>query len=523
MDGETHGDRPLDVASHREVELKLLAPPGTLEQIRMAPAVARDARSQGVVRRLETVYYDTPDHLLFRHQASLRVRRIGTRFVETLKLPADDDPLSRPEFEAPLASAAPDLTVLPLAGAALPFELPDSGALVPVFAARIRRRLVVMERPDARIELALDEGEIAAGAERTPVCEIELELKSGEAATLYELGLALLDVAPLRFGTLSKAERGYRLAFAEPPVAEKAGPLALGEDAAVDDALAAMLASCHRQLLGNLAAAEAGRAEGVHQLRVALRRLRSALALFAHLLPSAAFRALNAEARLMGRALGPARGWDVFVGETLAGIARTGLEPEGFARLREAAEPLRRAAHSGVRDQLADPRTTRFLLGLGHLIERRGWRNDVSSEALGFLAEPAVALAQRMLDRARRGVLKRGRHFRGLAPEERHELRLKLKRLRYTVDFVLPLYPGDARAQTYLRRLSKLQDVLGADNDAATTGPLLRELQAAGTAPALHRAIGIIAGWQESERQHTAPAIHDKWRRFRDTEPFWER
>ena len=95
--------------------------------------------------------------------------------------------------------------------------------LVPIFVTRVRRHAIALDVPDGQIEIAFDDGVIEAGAEQEPVSEIELELKQGRAAALYQFALGLLDVAPLCLETQSKSARGYALALKISPAAVKAG------------------------------------------------------------------------------------------------------------------------------------------------------------------------------------------------------------------------------------------------------------------------------------------------------------
>src|SRR5262245_23097462 len=97
-----------------EVELELLASPAAIEQLRAASVITRHARNRGVVRRLEAVYYDTPGRTLSRLRSSLRVRRNGSRYVQTLKIAcAEQSPFARQQWETPVDTQVPDLTRLP--------------------------------------------------------------------------------------------------------------------------------------------------------------------------------------------------------------------------------------------------------------------------------------------------------------------------------------------------------------------------------------------------------------------------
>lgn len=522
-------DQPEQVASSapqkpppREIELKLAASPAALETLRGADLIARHARNQGVTRRLDAVYYDTPDRLLDRNGMALRVRRSGKRHVQTLKRSGSGDPLARDEWEVALPDGALDLTLLPLAEIGEPLASLSAGQLAPVFATRIRRRVRRVDYAGALIEIAFDDGTIEAGENSLPVAEVELELKEGEAATLYEFGLAMLDVAPLQVATQSKSARGYGLAFSRLPRAVKAKPVEIAEHDNADAAIAAILGNTYRQLLGNLApVATRSGPEAVHQMRVSLRRLRSALSVLKREVASPAFAPISREAQRLGHVLGPARNWDVFVTQTVPDIEAEGLDDAGLSALREAAEPFQAASYAAIAERLANPQTSRFLLSFGALIERRGWRSGLPSEAMAVLAEPAGDFAGRVLARTHRQALKRGRGFGSLQPEARHQLRLALKKLRYTAEFFLPLHDG-AAARRYLGRLSRLQEALGLANDAATTQHLLADLRGGeAPGPELHFAAGAIHGWQSRHTIEAGRKLKRRWRRFDAASPFW--
>ena len=148
-----------------EIELKLLAPQGILEKLREAPVIVQHARNRGAFHRLETVYYDTPERLLFQHGMSLRVRRNGKHFIQTLKLlPNMGQPLTRRQWDAPVEGVTPDLARLPANEVGGPMTTLTNDALVPVFTTKVRRHARQLDLPDASIEIAFDEGTIEAGA-----------------------------------------------------------------------------------------------------------------------------------------------------------------------------------------------------------------------------------------------------------------------------------------------------------------------------------------------------------------------
>ncbi len=522
--------RPIAVA---ERGLRLLGPPRSLGLLQEAPIIAQHAR-RGVVRQLETIYYDTPDRALFASDLSLRVQRQGRRFIQTLRQHGSRQNGSpRLAWEVAVGAATPDLAclagarILPLSAAL--FERLSASALKPVFATRLRRQLRRLELPRAQVEIAFDEGVIEAASRQESLAEIRLALQAGEASVLYEIGMRLLELAPLRVNTATTVRRGYALASGARPKAEKAAPSTLTRDFVVDDAIAAVLTACQAHLQVNQSVAEdGGSAEGVHQMRVALRRMRTAFSLLGRDLPSPTMQGLSREAKWLAGELGPARGWDVFLSDTLGAPGRLPAPGADFDGLRLAAEAPRQAGYAVMREAIGCTRTVRFEMQLSQWIARRGWRNEVDRDGLAILAEPAQAMAMRVLDRLHRKALKQGRRFKSLSAEQRHALRITLKKLRYATEFFLPLCAEPEAAGRFVARLSALQDALGRDHDAATTQPLLDEItlqppRPGGGLAGLHQAIGVVIGWQAREALVAGTELSRRWRQFRTLAPFWTR
>jgi len=506
-----------------EIELKLLAPQGILEKLREMPVIAQHVRNRGAFRRLETVYYDTPERLLFQRGMSLRVRRSGKQFVQTLKLLPDiGQPLARRQWETSVEGIIPDLARFPSAEIGDPVTTLTVDALEPVFVTKVRRHARQFELPNASVEIVFDEGTIEAGVRQEVLSEIELELKSGNAGVLFDLGMQLLDAAPLRVGTRSKAERGYALAFGFVQPAAKAEPLGITAEHVVDDVIALLVAGCWHHLLKNHMVAEEGHdPEGAHQMRVALRRLRTICGLFRREIPSPSFEAINSEAKWLMQQLGPTRDWDVFAANTATPLVLAALEVD-LDGLREAIERQCKTNHAALQAVLADPRCSRFLLSLGQGVEYRNWRNEIDSEALTVLSQPIPILADKILTRLHRKAFKRGAHFRQLNNDAQHDLRIDLKKLRYASEFFLPLYAGHASAKRYVARLSKLQSSLGRVRDIAINRNLLDVIRKANQ-PELNLAIGAVAGWQARDQIAVAKTLRKRWRRFKATPAFWGR
>src|SRR5919106_1261620 len=203
-----------------EIELKLSGQPERLKRAFSSTAIRGRATGRGQSKRLENVYYDTADQRLRARGLAFRVRKDGRRYYQTLK--SNDVgglAVCRGEWQNPLRSSE-------------------------------------------------------ANGASMPIAEVELELLEGSPEALYALALELDALAPLRLETRSKSARGYALAAGAPPAWHKAEAPALEGAATVDQAIQAILRNCLQQWCANEAAALDGSdPEGVHQMRVAIRRL----------------------------------------------------------------------------------------------------------------------------------------------------------------------------------------------------------------------------------------------------------
>jgi inorganic triphosphatase YgiF len=506
-----------------ETELKFLVPANALKGVREAPVLTRHARNEGITRFLETVYYDTPDRALFNHGVSLRVRRNGEQFVQTLKCsPVHGEPFVRGEWEVPVCSMVPDLSSLPMSEVGPALDGVGSNALDPVFVTKVHRRTQQLDFSGTVLEVAFDDGVIESGGRSEPVNEIELEAKAGDPLAVFDLGLELLEIAPLKIGTQSKSDRGYELADGLAPNPAKAPPVTVGAEHTVDEVIGTLLGGCQHHLLVNQIVAERGRdPEGVHQMRVALRRMRTISSLLHRQFNLASLEGFNSEAKWLGKLLGAARDWDVFLTDTLRAPSEALGQDVDFDSLRRAAEPHRIAAYASLREALASPRYSRFQLSVRRWIQARSWRNELRNRSLAVLVEPASAFAGRALTELHGKALKRGRHFRHLQPEARHKVRIAVKKLRYATDFFQASHAVSGEAKGFLGCITALQEALGHENDASVTAPLLSILREGQPDQGIHQAIGTVIGWQARDRLDQANGLRKQWRRFKATTPFW--
>lgn len=511
-----------------EIELKLLIAPAAVSRLRRFTVPAGWSRGAPQHKHLLSIYFDTGDFLLRQRGIALRVRRDGRRWIQTVKgggcVKAGLH--SRNEFEAPVAHGHPDLTKIDDPELCALFAAPEiHGRLKPVFTTDFRRTLWWIESPSGdQVEMALDLGEILAGTSAAAICEVELELKGGSPAALYEAALALFERVPLRLENASKAERGYALcAPPPPPQPVKAEALALRGDASVEQAFQTIAWSCIGHLQCNHNGLLAGEdIEYVHQMRVAMRRLRSAMGLFAKVAPAIRDEALIGEIRWLAGELGAARDWDVFVTETLPPVLAACAEDPPLRRLGERALAFDAACREQARQAANSPRYQKLLLNLGAWLNRAAWRRESPKAQRKMLERPILGVSAGLLDKRHRQLLRRGADLSGLSALERHALRIAGKKLRYAAEFLARLYPG-AETQAYLKSLARLQDLLGVLNDSVTTRRLLGELEAPGEADALQAlAIGEIMGWNACQASVRLAELDQAWKDFKGQKQFWK-
>jgi triphosphatase len=513
----------------REVEIKLELAPRDARRVLDHDAVRRRLVGSPQIQQLRTTYFDTPQLALARAGIALRLRRSDEGRVQTVKW--DEGAVAglyeRGELEVPVHGDLPDLDAV--ADDALRARIREALAeetLEVVFETEMQRTHCLLREGADQWCLDLDEGEVRSGDAREPLCELELELRRGEPARLYELALELVDSFDLRPGLRSKAQRGYALRTGELPKPRKAPAVELPDDATLDLALREIARSCLVQIGDNAPAAFEGvDPEGVHQMRVGVRRMRSVFSVFRPVLPTEGTRVLRDSLRGLAGELGRVRDLDVFVEEMLDPLfGRRGGDPSQ-KRLRDEAEALREERRRELREALHARRQTRLLLGLGRWIARCAWREQELNEKSAQLFQPARVFADALLARLHHRAEKLSRAAVKGPPAARHELRIALKKLRYAGEFFRSLY-GAKESRRYLRRLSRLQDVLGSLNDLATADRVIAELLArVGPADAhvLARAVGFIEGFAAREDERSVAELAEQWERFADTRPFWEK
>ncbi len=485
-----------------EIELKFLCEPADLAAVLAAAPDGETERTD-----LISTYYDTPDGDLRKQRISLRIREGGGARLQTLKR---GDGFAREEHEATLDDASLDLT-MPALKAALPGAARK--ALGPRFMVRVVRRQRTFEFGGSRIEIAVDEGEVQAGDRVRRISEVELELKGGGCEAMFDLARQLSRTAPLYLSFDGKASQGYGLADGtdRSPRRHDKAPLARGLTTA--QAFQAIARNALVQIAANgVVLREADSVEAVHQLRVAVRRLRSAISTFKRVTAGEAAEALKAELKWLARACDEARDLDVFALDNDA-FAEPGLDLDALAPLVEAA---RQRGHAKACAAVASGRFRDLVLDATAWVETGAWLTAQGKTARRAREAPVQGFAAKALSHRRKTLLKLGRDLETASDADRHEARIAAKKLRYAAEAFAPLF--DAEAKPFIKTLKALQEHLGVLNDGSVAAELVTRLSLKG--PALAAARRLLAA-RAAQQPKTVKSAAKAMTRLEETPVFW--
>jgi len=472
-----------------EVELKLALPEAAQRPFLRHPLLQRAVARK--TERLINLYYDTPAQELRKRGIALRLRRQGQLWLQTVKCAGRSAAglTSRPEWEGPYAGQF-DFSGVDAAEVRTWLERDKIRTrIAPLFETNFLRTTWRFEpTPGVALLLALDRGWIAAAGRHEAISELEIEIVTGEPAHLFDLAREIAGRIPLAPALLSKAERGYRLFHGTPPAPVKAGAISLHAAMPPLAAFRTIALACLEHLQHNHeGAATRDDPEYIHQMRVATRRLRAALRLFAPLLPPDLAAALLPPLRGQMALLGAARDMDVLLAEIAAPVmaalaveprlaALVGLITERRHRHRNAAMQALRSAHFG-----------QLVLLAGDLLHRPPFHPPAAAGE-----QTLAAFADNRIRRLRRKVRRLALAANVDDPVSLHALRIGVKRLRYALEFFGLLARGKSW-RTSVGHLTRLQDALGQINDLANAGRMLMEC--AGEDGRLREAVALIGGW----------------------------
>ena len=468
-----------------EVELKL-----ALAESHQARFLRHPLLKQAVEHHAETldnIYYDTADLSLRRSGVSLRLRRKGRDWLQTVKLAGTSVAglSSRPEWEVPYAGHF-DFSSIDQSAVRQWLQRPKLLArIIPICETRFRRVTWKFPASPGAVLLTLDRGWIIANGRREAISEVELELAGAPVHAIFGLATQLAQRVTLTPSVLSKAERGYRLHSGAPPVPFKAAAAALSPAMPPFEAFRHIALSCLEHLQQNhRGALTSDDPEYIHQMRVATRRLRAALRLFAPMLPEHFAEPLRVPLSALMKQLGRARDLDVLLTEIANPVLATLPNEPRLPALASDITNRRYAARAQAIVMLAAPDYGRMLLTTLESLHTKPSADAATILLLRFASE--------RLKRLRNKVRRLAVAARVEDPIALHALRIGVKRLRYALEFFSPMAPERA-SNRVLKRLATLQDTLGQLNDLSNAGAML--MDCAGDDPRLREAVTLIGGW----------------------------
>ncbi len=464
---------------HQETELKFVGDQAALTRLRQSALFLELAGHRGastVARR--AVYFDTPGHALREAGYVLRVRGEGNAHYQTLKKIGSGELVTRPEYKSEVSGIRPDLGAIPDSRARWRVTHLLSGqSLEPIFEVDTRRtRVLLSPSRNVEVEAAIDSGEIrlADDQRRTlPISEVEFELVRGSMGDLLSVARSLTQGLPLTLSFLSKPERGFRLASGYMLEPCRSTRVNLRGSHSADDAVACIMGSCLRHLLNNMDAVIVGRhPEGIHQMRVALRRLRVAFSLLTQE-QREVLAGLIHSSKDIADVLGASRDAEILLSDLTLPVARK-LGREGdFVGLARHLELAREQTLQSAVECLSSENFRAFVLELAATTQLRPWLSVRDSHRameadVRRFSFKQLARRTRLCRKAVRGAGK-------LKPEALHDLRIRLKKLRYTLEFFESVEDGKARRRL-IKIVSGLQEILGEMNDILVARQQLRTL-----------------------------------------------
>jgi inorganic triphosphatase YgiF len=506
-----------------ESEVKFEASARDLRKLAAARILRRGDGELPRHKYLVSTYFDTPKLLLRKNGVSLRVRQAGKKRVQTIKTVNGGASLGRGEWEHKLQGDEPDLRAA--RGTALEPLL--SGKLKrdlePIFATHVQRTFLPLRSGNSRIEVALDEGHVRAGQKSYPLTEVELELKKGTASDLFRAARRVAGLAPVKLALKSKSEHGYDLITDQPSGAFHGSKIILRHDTSIASAFQAIGRSVLRHIAANEPAVRAADPEGVHQMRVGVRRLRAAIAVFSELLDGKQTEQIKRDLKWLAGKLAPVRDLDVFLKGKIELFEGSGSPTAGLPELKSELIYRRDIAAESAKTAIATARYRLLVFNILEWIEDGKWLKQSRSQGNRKIRPFAADLFERRTRKARRKAKRAGE----VDAHARHKLRIAIKKLRYALYFFETLYShnGSAKALSrYKKYLKDLQDNLGALNDIAVHQKLAIKLAAGSGGPKpelVSFAAGMIAGCERSEIQPILADVTKTAHKLRRAKSFW--
>jgi triphosphatase len=418
--------------------------------------------------------------------------------------------------------------VLAEAGAPGPLVAPHfdpvADPLVPVAAFTGTRRSYGLQFGDQAACLDVLEGSLRGVAQEKAACRVRIsgprglngtqglpkglagfaaELAAGTGLTVPRAGLAA-DAVAVAHGTATEPRH---LGAPEVPPGVSVG-----------ESLRLLTAHLADVILYWAPIAPVGDApEPVHQMRVAVRRLRAALSAYRAISAGPELADLGDALKGLAKRLGEARDWDVFLHATGRAVGKAFADDGRIAALLDAAARKRAASYAALQAYVESEEWRLLSVRLAMVPAMQPWADPSDAEQMAILAEPAETYAARTLERLNKKVQRAGADLGALAPAELHAVRKRAKKLRYAAEFFAPLFPHK-KVNRFLEKLEELQEALGTVNDGHVAADLTAQL-GQGTNRAF--AAGVIQGYVAACSGGAASKAARRWEKYRSQETFW--
>ena len=513
-------------------ELKLGAAPNDIVALRNHPHFS-DLLRDPVRETLESVYFDSDNRFLRDHGLTLRVRHIGDKHVQTVKaISYSVGSLERSEWEQTIDDDQPDLSGVKDTALGPIFVDEDHKALKRVFETRIERTAYYMNGNGADIIMAIDQGQISAAGSSRPVSEIELELKHGNPADLFKIARDILDIIPANLDFKSKAERGYELIEKAAVAAETARDPELSADMSAGRAFTLIGRACLRHLAANVPAMLSRDGNALHQMRVALRRLRAAISLFSVVVGDDRASAIKSELKWLAQEFGPARDLDTLLVEVIKPLRKQHAKEPGLVSINNMFARKRLKGYLQAQEAVQSVRFRRLVLDTAEWVEAGPWATSEDALARERRETPIELFAAEQLSQRRKKIRRRGAKINHMSPQQLHRLRIQVKKARYATEFLAGVFHGK-KSKKHCKKikssLMQLQNCLGKMNDIVTHKALFADIIAS---PARgltdeqnrHRsfAAGLVIGDQQAQVEKLIERARKAYSRFDTAKPFWK-
>lgn len=521
-----------------------------MERVSRSRIMMRWAEAPLMTQRRGATFYETPEHDLNRAGLQLALievegerRQILTKTDAKTLINKDH---STSEIFLETAQEIPVLPQRKTRSVVQCWVAAQRDRLVPVLRLQTTRWQQSVKWQDSRIFCGRDRAKVVAWPcgevlREGLVWQIELRLLAGKRADLFRFATTLATECGLRLVLAPYETRAMELMLAGGVAQVVVAPrYSVQPEASMGTVLQAGLVAAARQVIGNVDAVTAGQPAAIKQMRIGLRRIRVLARLRSRKSHDVALNHIISEAKQYSRILGFARDWDVFVGESLRAI-RVGThfdktEQRLLAALAVRAKEQQRRATDKAVALVQGQDFARFCLDLG------AYCGKEAEAGSGWLTHTGRAGAEKMLDREWARLQKKGADLASAPVTARHPLRLALKRFRYTLHVVRPLYDKIER-KSFFAALSALQDQFGQVND----GLVARQLALIAAEPEKSLGAGVatlddvaverlwreglscslgaslVIGWLARVQEEQAPDLNEAWQAFAALPPFWRK